>query len=58
MVMDDLPGSGFALINIGDAVLDAGLLTSQRDLPVLDTHFVGHLPRHPDELVLQFHLAA
>ena len=58
MVMDDLPNSGFALINVRNAMLDAGQLPSQRDLPMLYTHFVSHLPRRPNELLFQFNLAA
>lgn len=54
MVMDNLPRSGFSLINVCDAVLNGDLLPGKFEMPMLDARFAGHIPYDPDELIFQF----
>ena len=54
VVMDDLPPPGFTAIDVRDAVFDSDLLSGKRHLPLLDAHFVGHIPSDLDALVAQF----
>ena len=56
MVMNDLPSRRLTAIDVRDAMLDGDLLSGDLNLPVLDTQFVGHIPRHVNNLITQFNL--
>ena len=52
-MMDQLPRSGFSLIDVRDTVLDDDPLSGKLKLPMLDAYFTGHIPGDMDELILQ-----
>jgi hypothetical protein len=56
VVMDDFPGPGLSMIDVRNAILDGDLLSSKLELPILDAHFVTHIPEDLDELIFQFNL--
>ena len=57
MVMDYLPSLRLTAIDVRDAMLDGDLLSGDLNLPLLDTQFVGHIPRHVNNLITQFNLS-
>ena len=57
MVMDNLPRTGFSAIDVRDAMLDGDLLSGKRNLPALDTQFVGQTLGGLNDLIVQFDLA-
>ena len=56
MVMDYLPSRRLTAIDVRDAMLDGDLLSGDLNLPVLDTQFIGHIPRNVNNLITQFNL--
>ena len=56
VVMDNLPGSGLSAIDVGNPMVDCDLLSGKRDLPALDTEFVGGITGDLNHLIIQFDL--
>jgi hypothetical protein len=54
--MDNLSGYRLSTIDVGYATVDDYLLSTKRELPALDTHFVGRIPDNLDELIAEFDL--
>ena len=56
MVMDYLPHSRYATIDVRDSLLYGDLLPGKLKLPMLDAHFVSHISSDLDELIFQSNL--
>jgi hypothetical protein len=53
VVMDNLPSSRFATINVRDANVAGYRLSTERKLRMLDTQFVGQIPSDLNELIAE-----
>jgi hypothetical protein len=51
VVMDDLPRTGFAAIDICNSIRNRDLLPSKLELPSLNTQFLGHVPSDMNDLI-------